>query len=300
MNMAGSKIHMENAELEDITVLPGRRHIDQNVVEEIAQSIELIGLQHPITARFVADYVDPQTGEIDSAYILVEGHHRLEAVRRLGHTHIPCRVMMEWTERQARMWEISENLHRADLNVLEESEQITEWMRLAGDEPDVDEPEVVLAQVGPKIGRGRPAGGERAAVRKLGIKRTSAQRAKMIADIEPEAKKAAIEAGFADKQSKLLKIASKPKDQQVSAVRELAKKKPKGAAEGPANKSSKQQAANVIEFPGAQNDKEYTLEDAYNELRAIARKLSPADCQRLGENAEDIIEEIYLEMKVTA
>jgi ParB-like chromosome segregation protein Spo0J len=114
MNMAGSKIHMENAELEDITVLPGRRHIDQNVVEEIAQSIELIGLQHPITARFVADYVDPQTGEIDSAYILVEGHHRLEAVRRLGHTHIPCRVMMEWTERQARMWEISENLHRAD------------------------------------------------------------------------------------------------------------------------------------------------------------------------------------------
>jgi hypothetical protein len=298
MNMAGSKIHMENAELEDITVLPGRRHIDQNVVEEIAQSIELIGLQHPITARFVADYVDPQTGEIDSAYILVEGHHRLEAVRRLGHTHIPCRVMMEWTERQARMWEISENLHRADLNVLEESEQITEWMHLS-EEDDRNSKLVQNAPVSNNGGRGN-VGGERAAAREIGVDRYKAMRAKKIAAIEPEAKKAAIDAGFADKQSKLLKIASKPKDQQVSAVRELAKKKPKGAAEGPANKSSKQQAANVIEFPGAQNDKEYTLEDAYNELRAIARKLSPADCQRLGENAEDIIEEIYLEMKVTA
>jgi ParB-like chromosome segregation protein Spo0J len=298
MNMAGSKIHMENAELEDITVLPGRRHIDQNVVEEIAQSIELIGLQHPITARFVADYVDPQTGEIDSAYILVEGHHRLEAVRRLGHTHIPCRVMMEWTERQARMWEISENLHRADLNVLEESEQITEWMQLAENEP-VDQKDKV-AQVGPlynKLGRGKECG-ERAAARKLGIKRTNAQRAKKIASIEPEAKKAAIEAGFANKQSKLLKIADKPSDQQVAAVKELSQKKQRG--NGSANKEAKPQDTNVIEFPDTKKDKEYTLEDAYNELRAIARKLSPGDCQRLGENAEDIIEEIYLEMKVTA
>lgn len=32
---------------------------------------------------------------------------------------------------EARMWEIAENLHRADLTVLERDEHIAEWVRLS-------------------------------------------------------------------------------------------------------------------------------------------------------------------------
>jgi hypothetical protein len=57
----------------------------------------------------------------------------------------------------ARLWEISENLHRAELSVGERADQIAEWIRLTT--------EVQSAQVGPNEsrradGRGhRPAGG---------------------------------------------------------------------------------------------------------------------------------------------
>ena len=45
--------------------------------------------------------------------MLVAGRHRLEGARRLGWGTIACSVV-EMDERQARMWEIAENLHRAD------------------------------------------------------------------------------------------------------------------------------------------------------------------------------------------
>jgi hypothetical protein len=64
------------------------------------------------------------------------------------------------------MWEISENLHRAELTVLERSEQVTEWVRLAGDRNK----SASCADI-PR-GRGQPQGGINAAVRELGVERT--------------------------------------------------------------------------------------------------------------------------------
>ena len=55
--------------------------------------------------------------------IIGTGLHRLEAKKRLGDTTIACFVM-EGDERVARMWEISENLHRAELTPLEHDEQL--------------------------------------------------------------------------------------------------------------------------------------------------------------------------------
>ncbi len=75
-----------------------------------------------------------------------------------------------------RLWEIAENLHRAELTALERAEHIAEWVRLT---------EQKLAQVAPVSERGRVEGrgnkgGINAATRELGIDRSEAQRAVMV------------------------------------------------------------------------------------------------------------------------
>ena len=65
------------------------------------------------------------------------------------------------------MWEISENLHRAELTVTERAEHIAEWVKLTREK---------VAQVAPPGGRQPRDQGIRSAVRELGIDRTEAQR----------------------------------------------------------------------------------------------------------------------------
>jgi ParB-like chromosome segregation protein Spo0J len=91
--------------LDDIIVLPSRRAINESSVAEIAASMKDIGLQYPITVRFVAS-ADEYSG---SDTVLVAGRHRLEGARKLGWRTIDC-IYQAWDDRQARMWEIAENL----------------------------------------------------------------------------------------------------------------------------------------------------------------------------------------------
>ena len=96
-------------------------------------------------------------------------------------------------DRHARMAEISENLHRAELTALEEAEQVTEWIRL------VEElRQEISAQSAQKSGPGRPAGGLSAAAREIGVNRDAARRAQKIAALPTEAKAAARELGLSD------------------------------------------------------------------------------------------------------
>lgn len=92
--------------VDEIHVLPSRRAIDEETVASLATSMRDIGLQHPITVRYADD-----GHEAAATYILVAGRHRLEGARRLGWDVIDG-ICQDWDERQARMWEISENLHR--------------------------------------------------------------------------------------------------------------------------------------------------------------------------------------------
>jgi ParB-like chromosome segregation protein Spo0J len=117
----------------------------------------------------------------------------------LGWEDIPA-VVSDGTETEAKMWEIAENLHRADLTVTERSEHIAEWIGLY----EKEDKEEVLTQVASKPKGGRPEGGVRAASRDLGIELTEAQRAVKIAGLPDEVKKAAKDAGLDDKQSALL------------------------------------------------------------------------------------------------
>ena len=191
--------------IDDIEVGPHHRAFHKDAVDRIAASVDQIGLQHPITVQ--------NTG---TGYRLVAGRHRLEAFRSLGKERIPATVA-KMTDAEARMWEIAENLHRAELTTLERSEQISEYAELAKGKRMADKP----AQVGQVStgGRGKE-GGDSAASRDLGITRQEVQRAATISAIAPEAKAAAVDAGFDDNQSKLLKIAREPSPAaQLAAVK---------------------------------------------------------------------------------
>lgn len=89
-------------------------------VEELAKSIKELGLQFPVVVQ--------PTEEIDGfkqegfRWRLIAGHRRFRAVTTfLKWTEIPATIWSGLTERQARMFNFTENLERKDLNVLEEA-----------------------------------------------------------------------------------------------------------------------------------------------------------------------------------
>ncbi len=185
------------------------RSLDQETVRVLAESMKALGLKTPITVRRTI-----------TGYELVTGLHRLEAARQLGWQEISAIIILG-DERDAKLWEISENLHRADLTVLERDEHIAEWVRLTEDK---------LGQVGPlSSGRGHE-GGVRKAARELPIpgkteeaRRHNARRAVKIGDLTEDAKAAARVHGIDDNQTKLLQVAAEPPERQVDKVKEIAK-----------------------------------------------------------------------------
>jgi hypothetical protein len=91
---------------------------------------------------------------------------------------------------EARLWEISENLHRAELTKLERSEQVAEWVRLTLKQED-GEPNKGAEPRPPSGGKQPNDKGIKAASRELGIARTNVQQSVKIAAIAPEAKETA-------------------------------------------------------------------------------------------------------------
>jgi hypothetical protein len=96
-----------NVEIADIKITGRRRALNPAKIDELAESISSLGLQSPITARWVKR--DLGWGKTKTELVLVSGLHRLEAVKQLGKTTTPC-VILKGGKRIARMWEISENL----------------------------------------------------------------------------------------------------------------------------------------------------------------------------------------------
>ena len=202
-------VKLQKVWLSEIEVGARLRPLDTVAVGLLAKSIEQMGLQTPISVRVVED----DRGETP---VLIAGYHRLMAMRQLGHETAMCAVH-DGNESDARLWEIAENLHRAELSVQERAEHIAEWVRITD--------RVVSAQVARKPKGGRPEGGLSAAVRELGIDRTEAQRAVKIAAIAPEAKQAAADAGMSDNQAALLRVAKEANPAQTPSVSDEASRR---------------------------------------------------------------------------
>ena len=182
----------EGVSISDITVPAHRaRGLDAAAVDRLADSITRLGLQTPITVRYDSDADD---------ILLVAGLHRLEAARKLGWDKIPA-IYTDGTADEARMWEIAENLHRAELSVMERRNHIDEWLVLA---------EKVSSRVGTKPQGGRPEGGVNKAARELGVSKTEAHRARKTASLPEEAQEIAREAGLDNNGAALDRAASAP------------------------------------------------------------------------------------------
>jgi ParB-like chromosome segregation protein Spo0J len=166
------------------------RQVNPEAVASLRASIEKIGLRTPITVRMMdADAI--------SEPMLVSGLHRLEAAKAIGWQQIECFVVDHESDDEARMWEISENLHRAELTALQRSEHIAEWVRLSAN----------LAETR----AGRPGDASHAA-RELNLPERTVRRAVTVDKLSDEAKAAAKETGLDDNQAVLEAARRAPDD----------------------------------------------------------------------------------------
>jgi hypothetical protein len=91
------------------------RHIDNTKVKQLAESIGMFGLRHPIT--------------ISEDNVLISGAHRIAAMKVLGKKTIRAEVLPV-SGVMARILTIEENLIRADLTLMEQAEHLAERNRL--------------------------------------------------------------------------------------------------------------------------------------------------------------------------
>jgi ParB family chromosome partitioning protein len=192
--------------IDGIIVPESHRAVVPAAVDRLAESMKRVGLLSPILVRSSEKEGEPAT--------LIAGRHRLEAAKKLGWGSINGYCLYV-SEAEARMRQITENLHRSDLTKLERAEQIEEWRVLCEEQAKVTQ----LASPGGKQKKER---GTRKAAKALGVSQKDVQRAGKIAKITPAAKKAAKDAGIDDNQSKLLKVAAADPEKQAATVRQLA------------------------------------------------------------------------------
>jgi hypothetical protein len=202
------------------------RPYNATVVAELAQSIRAIGLQTPLTCIIR-----------DDQHVLVSGRNRLEALRVIGATEAPVRIV-DFTDIEAQLWQLSENLHRAELTKLQYDQQVVKYAELlkakqAGGaaapisaqqecQPEADK----LRQLGAVYGGRGNTGGHREAARDLNIPEQTVRRAYQTASLSPQAQKAAVETGLDDNRSALLEAAKERTPQaQTAAIRRLAERK---------------------------------------------------------------------------
>jgi hypothetical protein len=195
--------------------------------------------------------------------------------------HVDARII-DLDEIERRLWEVAENLHRAELTALERSEHIEQWIGLAEQRRKATE---VSAQIAPKlsqkgvgqgVGGGRPESGINAAARVLNIGRAEAQRSIKVAGLTSEAKAEARSLGLDDNQSVLLKAAKAPsKEAQIRALHEQALRKTAGRDDPSASDARIGAAMSAVRR--LSQDELATFVDWFSSFRAGRGERAPAE-----------------------
>ena len=190
-----------------IKIIGKRRPLNEAKVRALAASINEIGLQTPITVQNRKKDV-----------VLTTGWYRLEAVKRLSWTAIPC-IVLGADKIDVSLWQLAENYYRAELTVLERAE-CTEGLRALIRQKREG------GQVAPPGGHQPKDTGIKATARALGVAREEIRRSKRIAKISPAAKAKVRKLGLDDNQRALLEIASQPTPKaELRTVREIVERK---------------------------------------------------------------------------
>jgi ParB family chromosome partitioning protein len=113
-----------------------REHFDEEELASLTESVREVGILQPVLVREAGD-----------GYELIAGERRWRAARRVGLQHIPA-LVRDTDDASALEHALVENVHRADLNVLEEAaayQQLVEEFNLTHEE------------VASRVGRSRSA-----------------------------------------------------------------------------------------------------------------------------------------------
>lgn len=256
-------------DIENIHIGERHRAPDLAAVSKLAESIREVGLLNPPAVRFVESMLFDGVEEFNVP-VLIAGHHRILALQSIGRLSVECEVYTV-DERHAELMEISENLHRAELSVLERSEQVARWIELTRSKQAedivsaIDADGTLLRQPDAKLGR--PEGGVRKAARELDLSEPEARRSIKVASLSPEAKDVAREVGLDDNQSALLAAAreSEPR-KQVAFLRS----KP----------TERRQALPKVASLAAKDGPASDIADLKKKLAATKEKLSEKEAQR--------------------
>ena len=104
--------------INEIRVGKRLRALHELTVDQLVESIQKLGLQVPVSV------VTGQEKDADGvSFELVAGHHRLQACRCLGWHEIEAQIV-HLNDNQRELWEIDENLCRAELSELERAEHL--------------------------------------------------------------------------------------------------------------------------------------------------------------------------------
>jgi ParB-like chromosome segregation protein Spo0J len=197
--------------ISEIVVGARLRELDDEKVREIAESMARSGQRHAITVRRVGDQV-----------MLVTGRHRLEGAKVLDWQDIEAEFIAG-DDIDVQLWEIAENLFRAELTVLERAAHVAKYVELiALKVGQADHPVAGGKQPSDK-GISRAARELPLAAKSEEARRKEIGRALTVNAITPEGKAAANVAGLDDNRSALLKIAKERTAKlQVEKANELA------------------------------------------------------------------------------
>ena len=191
-----------------VRVLPCARPVVEKAVLSLIDSFEQVGvLNKPMIRYGIVDGPtftvegsalpeDPATDATTLYPILVFGRHRMAAWGRLQPGTTMGMDIFDGTADEARKLEITENLHRCELNALQEAEQTAEWIRITGRE--------VAAETGEAPSTATVIG---QAAEKLNRSVADVTRDVAIDKLSPKVKQAAIDAGLAERKTSLTKIA---------------------------------------------------------------------------------------------
>ena len=119
-----------------------RSEFDEESLEELTHSIREFGVFQPIVVRAIS----PAPAESEPQYELIMGERRLRATKRAGLQSIPAIIRSTADEHMLRD-ALLENLHRAQLNPLEEASAYQQLLSDFG---------ITQEQLAERIGRSRP------------------------------------------------------------------------------------------------------------------------------------------------
>lgn len=117
--------------LQDIYADPNfncRGHISPITVIELSKDIDKHGLQQPIVIKPIKDGEQRKPGQ---KWKVISGHRRYTAFIVLKRETIPCVVNEEISDADALILNLGENLHREDLNIMQEAKAL-ERLKMAG------------------------------------------------------------------------------------------------------------------------------------------------------------------------